>query len=109
LQRFLWIPVISLFASSILDRATTLFGLSTGFVEINPVQSWIISHSFWFFYTSALIFPASISLTILLGLRVLDGPNFHYQRRALAVFFVALSLFSWTPVVNNLIMLRFAS
>ena len=101
--------MISLFASSIPDRTTTLMGLSAGFVETNPIQSWVISHSIWFFYMSAFIFPASISFMILLGIRVLDGPSFHYHRQALAVFFVALSLFGWTPVVSNLIILRLAS
>ena len=101
--------MISLFASSILDRATTLIGLSAGFVEINPVQSWVITHSIWFFYTSAIIFPASISLMTLLSIRILNGPDFHYHRRALAGFFTALSVMSWIPVVSNLVVLHSAS
>jgi len=106
LQRILWIPIISLFASSITDRATTLAGLSAGFVETNPIESWILTRSPWFFYLSSLLFPAMISLTVLVGMRILKGPNLYYHRRALSVFFAALSIMSWTPAVNNILLLR---
>src|SRR4029077_19121366 len=40
LQRILWVPIVSIFASIILDRLTTFLGLSLGFVESNPAQAW---------------------------------------------------------------------
>lgn len=89
-----------------MDRATTLAGLSAGFVETNPFEYWILEHSPWFFYLSGLLFPAMISLTILIGMRILKGPALYYHRRALGIFFAALSIISWTPAVNNLLLLR---
>jgi uncharacterized membrane protein len=106
LQRLLWVPITSIFASSILDRLTTFLGLSAGFVESNQAQAWVLAHFPWFFYSSALIIPAVISAMIILGIRFLEALNFRMHRRFLAFFFLGLSLYSWTPVVNNLILLR---
>src|SRR4029077_11673119 len=106
LQRILWVPIVSIFASSILDRLTTFLGLSLGFVESNPAQAWVLVHFPWFFYSSALIIPAVISAMMTLGIRFLQAPNLRMHRRFLAVFFLGLSTYSWSPVVNNLLLIR---
>jgi hypothetical protein len=106
LQRLLWIPIASIFASSILDRLTTFIGLSAGFIESNPAQAWVLAHSPWFFYSSALIVPAAISLMMTLGIRFLKATNLRIHRQFLAFFFLGLSMYSWTPVVSNLLLLR---
>jgi uncharacterized protein DUF5658 len=109
LQRFLWIPVISLFTSNILDRATTFVGLSTGFEETNPAQAWVLAHFPWLFYSSALLSPAIISLMMIMGIRYLATPSLQLHRQVLTAFFFGLSIFSWSPVVSNLLLLRGAA
>jgi len=73
MQRILWIAIVSLFTSTILDRLTTFMGLSSGFVETNPAQAWVLAHSPWFFYSMALLAPAAIGLIMMLGFRSLEG------------------------------------
>jgi Domain of unknown function (DUF5658) len=105
MQRILWIALVSLFTSTVLDRLTTFMGLSSGFVESNPAQAWVLAHFPWFFYSTALISPATISLIMLLGFRYLQGPQFQFYRRILTAFFLGLSAFSWTPVLHNTLLL----
>jgi hypothetical protein len=105
MQRILWIAIVSVFTSTILDRLTTFMGLSSGFVETNPAQAWVLGHSPWFFYSTALLAPAAIGLIMMLGFRSLEGPRFQLHRRFLASFLLGLSVFSWTPVLHNALLL----
>ncbi|OLE69832.1 hypothetical protein AUF78_09275 [archaeon 13_1_20CM_2_51_12] len=97
MQRILWIATASLFTSTILDRLTTFMGFSSGFVETNPARAWVLAHSPWFFYSTALIAPATIGLIMMIGFRYLEGSQFQLHRRFLASFFLGLSVLSWTP------------
>gem|GEM_PF-3695627 len=106
LQRILWVPIVNIFASSILDRLTTFLGLSVGFVESDPAQVWALAQMPWFFYSSALIIPALISAMMTFGIHFLQAPSLRLHRRFLAVFFLGLSIYRWTPVVNNLLLIR---
>ncbi|OLB72500.1 hypothetical protein AUI06_01130 [archaeon 13_2_20CM_2_52_21] len=101
MQRILWIAIVSLFTSTILDRLKTFMGLASGFVEINPAQAWVLAHSPWFFYSTAFITPTAIGLIMMIGFRFLEGPQFQLHRRFLASLFLGLSMFSWTPVLHN--------
>jgi uncharacterized membrane protein len=101
MQRILWIAMVSLFTSTILDRLTTFVGLSSGFVESNPAQAWVLAHFPWFFYSTALLAPTAVVLMMMIGFRYLKG----LHRRFLASFFVGLSVFSWTPVLHNALLL----
>ncbi|OLE90609.1 MAG: hypothetical protein AUF79_09755 [Crenarchaeota archaeon 13_1_20CM_2_51_8] len=80
-------------------------GLSSGFVETNPAQAWMLAHFPWFFYSTALIAPAAIGIIMLVGFRYLEGHQFQLHRRFLAFFFLGLSVFSWTPVLHNTLLL----
>ncbi len=97
--------IVSLFTSTILDRLTTFIGLSSGFVEYNPAQAWVLAHSPWLFYSTAVIAPATIGLIMMIGFRNLQGAQFQLHRRFLTAFFVGLSVVSWTPVFHNTLLL----
>ncbi len=106
MNRLIWIPTLSLFASNILDRTTTFVGLSAGYRETNPAQAWVLANIPFLFYISALLIPGVISLLLIASIRVLDRPDFQMQRRILLSFFFFLSVYSWIPVVSNLLILR---
>ena len=97
--------MVSLFTSTILDRLTTFIGLSSGFVESNPAQAWVLAHFPWFFYSTALLAPTAVVLIMMIGFRYLKATKFHLHRRFLASFFVGLSALSWTPVLHNTLLL----
>src|SRR5207245_3382676 len=97
MQRILWIAIVSLFTSTFLDRLTTFIGLSSGFVETNPAQAWVLAHSPWLFYSTALLAPTAIGLIMMLGFRSLEGSRFQLHRRFLPSFFLGLTVYIWTP------------
>jgi len=105
MPRILWIAAVSLFISTILDRLTTFMGLSSGFVESNPAQAWVLAQFPWFFYSTALLPPTAVVLMMMIGFRYLKGIKFHLHRPFLMSFFVGLSVFSWTLVLHNTLLL----
>src|SRR6266851_426252 len=105
MQRILWIAAVSLFISTILDRLTTFMGLSSGFVESSPAQACVLVHFPWFFYSPALLAPTAVVLMMIIGFRYSKGTRFHLHRWFLASFFVGLSVFNWTPVLHNTLLL----
>jgi uncharacterized membrane protein len=105
MQRILWIAIVSLFTSTILDRLTTFMGLSSGFVESNPAQAWVLAHFPWFFYSTALLAPTAVVLIMMIGFRYLKATKFTVHRRFLTSFFLGLSVFSWTPFLHNTLLL----
>src|SRR6266849_3253651 len=86
MQRIFWISMVSLFTSTVLDRLTTFIGLSSGFVESNPAQAWVLAHFPWFFYSTALLAPTAVVLITMIGFRYLKGTKFHLHRRFLSSF-----------------------
>src|SRR5260370_17361879 len=105
MQRILWIAMVSLFTSTILDRLTTFIGLSSEFVESNPAQAWVLAHFPWFFYSTALLAPTAVLLIMMIGFRYLKETRFRLHRRFLASFFVSLSVFSCTPILHTPLLL----